>query len=97
MCACAHANLELSPGVELSQLLHSLWQVDFVGVPVPLLRNPTQKGKLVSLVYSLGHSYLMTLVVLRKLNHAVGVKTFPCFPQLPTKESRSSYPDPLEC
>lgn len=34
------ANLELPPGVELSQLFHGLWQMDFIGIPVPLLENP---------------------------------------------------------
>lgn len=46
-CACrwrwVGANLELSPGVELSQLLHGLRQVDFIGIPVPLLQNKRTK------------------------------------------------------
>lgn len=40
-----YANLELPPGVELPQLFHRLWQVDFVGVPVPLLGNPAHIRK----------------------------------------------------
>lgn len=39
------ANLELPPGVEPPQLFHSLWQVDFVGIPVPLLGNAIQIRK----------------------------------------------------
>lgn len=41
------ANLELPSGVELSQLFHSLWQMDFIGIPVPLLENTMQKKQLI--------------------------------------------------
>lgn len=52
MCGINDVNLELPPGVELSQLLHGLREVDFVGVPVPLLRKATQKGKLLTQAYT---------------------------------------------
>lgn len=43
---CIDANLELPPGIELSQLFHSLWQVDFVGITVPLLEKSNTEKKI---------------------------------------------------
>lgn len=40
-----NANLELPPGVELPQLLHSFRQVDFVGITVSLLPDQTERRR----------------------------------------------------